>query len=198
MPTTSPTGLTGSTSASSVANSISVAPVPVTLTYALPKASSSPSHTIIAQTDKLRRPLYISSSNTLISITVTPLGGSPTTYGPTACTTSPCTISFSTTPGPNTLAFTLTDGSSNVLSTFSTQKIIQPSTLNTLGFTANPVVHSVILQLAATTENGGVPVNDLLTFNAQDVDGNTIVGNAPYVDSSGNKVTAVRWFSSLI
>jgi len=99
-----------------------------------------------------------------------------------------CTVSFSANPGPNTFVFTLTDSSNNVLSSFSTLNIIQPSTLNTLSFTSNPVVSSVSLQLASASENAGTPVNDLLTVNAKDADGNTIVGNAPYVDSNGNSL----------
>jgi hypothetical protein len=100
---------------------------------------------------------YIASSNTLIKITVTPLGGSPNTYGPSACTTASCTISFTTTPGPNTLEFILTDGSSNILSSFSTTNIIQPSTINTLSFTAT------------STRNAGTPANDVLTVSALSV-----------------------------
>jgi hypothetical protein len=123
---------------------------------------------------------YTSSSNTLISITIMPLGGSPTTYGPTACTTASCTISFSTTPGPTTLVFTLTDGSSNVLSTFSNQRIIQPSTLNTLNFTANSVVHAFTLQPASANTNAGRRV--ALCFKRRHTQLNTL----PAVVSSAN------------
>jgi len=162
----------------------STASVPVTLTYAL-----APSSPVVMQSAGHRRLQYISSSNALMSITVTPFGGSPTTYGPSACTTTTCTVSFTASPGPTTLAFSLTDSSSNVLSSFSAQEIIQPATLNTLNFTANPVVKSVTLQLANASINAGAPVNDLLTVNAQDAGGNTIIGNAPYIDSNGNPVT---------
>jgi len=132
---------------------------------------------------------YISTSNAYITIAVTPLGGSTTTSAATACTTTTCTVSFTATPGPNTLVFTLTDSSSNVLSTFTTTTIVQPATLNTLKFTANPVVNSVTLQLASSTTNAGTPANIILTVNAKDIDGNTIIGNANYVDVNGNPLS---------
>jgi streptogramin lyase len=168
----------------------SAKPVPVTLTYTLPTSGrAGPARALSMQSLARRRPLYISTLNTLISITVTPIGGTPTTYGPSTCTTAAaCTISFTTTPGPTTIAFTLTDGSGTVLSTFSTTTIVQPSTLNTLAFTANPVVSSVVLQLASTHVNAGTPANELLTVKAKDADGKTIIGNANYVDVNGNPV----------
>ena len=162
-------------------NATASGPVPVHLTYTLPNTAS-------LQGIAHRRLQYISTSNTFISITVTPLGGSGVTTPATVCNTVTCGVSFIANPGPNTLAFTLTDGT-NTLSSFSTMVIVQPSTLNTLKFTANPVVSSVTLQLASTTENAGTPINDVLTINAKDADSNTITGTSDYVDINGNPVT---------
>ena len=84
----------------------------------------------------------------------------------------------------------LVDGSNNVLSNFSTITIVQPGNLNTLNFTANPVVNSVVLQLSAPTTylgnpavNAGTAANVALTVDAEDADNNVIVGNGNYVDS---------------
>jgi streptogramin lyase len=124
-----------------------------------------------------------------MSITVTPIGGSPTTFGPSPCTTISCTVSFTTVPGITKITFTLTDNSANALSIFSTTISVPPSTFNTLNFTANPVVNSVALQLASATVNAGNPADDLLTLQARDIDGNIIIGNGKYLDANGNPVT---------
>lgn len=99
-----------------------------------------------------------------------------------------CSVTFTAVPGPVTIAFTLTDGSSNVLSKFSTTTIVQPSVINTLNFTANPVVNSVALALANPTLNAGTAANDALTVIAKDAANNTIVGPGNYVDVNGNPV----------
>lgn len=169
------------------------AAVSVHLHYVLPanlNAASRKARVLSSQQQGVQRSAqYISTSNTLISITVTPLGGTPTTLAATPCTPGACAVSFTALPGPNTLAFTLTDGIGKVLSSFSTVSIIQPATENTLNFTANPVVNSVVLQLASGAVNAGTPTNDALTVIAQDKDLNTIVGPARYVDINGNPVT---------
>lgn len=167
---------------SNVPSTTSMHPVPVRLTYLLPRSTESRAR---------RRPEYISSSNTLITITVTPIGGSSTPYGPWSCSPLPgtCTIIFTTTPGLTNIAFALTDnGSSHLLSSFSTTVFVQPSTINTFTFTANPVVSSVALIPANTTVKAGTPANQLLTLQATDADGKIIVGNANYVDVNGNPV----------
>jgi streptogramin lyase len=157
----------------------SPAAVGVTLAYKLP-GNKIP--------ESLRYSKYVGASNTQISITITPLGGVPTTYGPTACTPASCTVNFSTAPGITTLAFVLSDGV-NTLSKFSTTRFISPSTMNTLSFTANPVVDSVNLQLAGASVNAGSSTDVLLNVNALDKDGNIIAGAAPYVDANGNAVS---------
>jgi hypothetical protein len=186
-----PAGLAGGASTpsaqiSTAVNSTSTAPVPVSLTYRLPTAAAM---SLVSSRAKLGRQLeYISASNVTITIVVTPLGGNGTTYGPSACTTGSCVVSFTATPGVNSLAFQLKDGSNNVLSSFTTFQAVKPGGLNTLNFTAVPVVSSIALQLASTTETAGTAVDDLLTVNAQDPDGNTIVGNSNYVGINGNPI----------
>jgi streptogramin lyase len=160
--------------------------VPVTLNY---KLAGSTLTNNLRDTSAFNRHLqYISGSNTRITIVVTTEDGSPTTYGPTACTTTICTINFTTIPGVNAIEFTLTDNSNNILSNFRIRKLIQPVTLNTLNFTANPVVRSVAVQLASGTVNAGTATNDVLTVIAKDADGNTLVGNTSFVDQAGNPV----------
>lgn len=167
------------------------ASVPVLLRFEPPSVSASPAPAatpLVPRGVARRKPLYISSSNINITITVTPLGGAGTIFGPTGCTTGGCVVNFTALPGPNTIAFSLTDGSGNVLSSFSTIQVIQPNTLNTLNLTANPVVNSATLSLFASTINAGTPNSDVLTVNALDKDGNTIVGSANFVDVNGNPV----------
>jgi hypothetical protein len=172
-------------------SSTSETKVPVNLTYRLPTAnavtSPAPGTELVTKRVATRRPQYISASNTLLTIVVTPLGGNGTTFGPSACTTSSCAISFNANPGTNTLAFTLTDNSSNVLSTFTTLQVVQPGGLNTLNFTANPTAASVTLQLATASANAGTPLDDLITILVKDADGNTIVGSPTYLDANGNQ-----------
>jgi virginiamycin B lyase len=165
----------------------SAKPVSVTIKYILPTNRSEQAGFERTRLD--RKLQYVSASNSLIGITVTPLGGTPATYGPSACSSTACVVSFTTVPGPATLVFTLTDASSNVLSKLQTTTIIQPETINTLAFTANPVVNSVALQLASTNLNGGTSADDLLTVKALDADGNTIIGSSRYVDHNGDPVT---------
>lgn len=157
--------------------------VPVTIHYVLPAGVQSAATTQSSE----RRLQYISTSNVNITITVTPVGGGATVYGPTGCTSGSCTISFTANPGADVIAFSLTDGSANVLSRFTTTQIVQPNIENTFHLTANPVVNSVTLTLAAAPiPYGGTAVDIPLTVNALDKDGNTIVGAANYVDASGN------------
>jgi streptogramin lyase len=167
------------------ANTNSGVRVPVTVHYHLAQTP-----TITASGSSLmsvRRPEYISPSNTQIVIGVTPLGGSTTNYGPNACTTSSCTINFTALPGTVTLTFNLT-GAAGTLSTFSTMAVIQPRGLNTLNFTANPVVKTASVQLASTSVTAGSPADISLSVNALDAAGNIISGGSQYVDSSGNPV----------
>jgi streptogramin lyase len=174
-----------SATATPAAHAAAPSPVPVHLTYHLPPSLTTSAAATQALGERALK--YISPSNTLISIAVTPLNGSTTNYGPTACTTSSCAVSFTALPGANTLSFTLTDGSSNVLSKFSTITVVHPSGLNTLSFSANPIVSSVSLTLASATENAGTAADDLLTVNAKDADGNTILGSN-YTDANGSPV----------
>jgi streptogramin lyase len=162
-------------------------PVQVELRYVLPTAKVE--SIADKQTRGRRRVQYISTSNATLTILVTTLGGSGTSFGPTACTTASCTINFTANPGPNTFAFTLKDSGGNQLSNFTTVQIVQPNGTNTFAFTANPVVNSVVLQSASPTVNGGTVADDLLTLQALDADGNTIIGNANYIDLAGNPVT---------
>lgn len=162
-----------------VANVPDESPVAVEATYLLsaagPQAAAG-----------LRRPAYISTSNTSIAVTVTPVGGSTTSFGPSPCTSGSCPISFTAVPGPNVLKFSLTDGGGVLLSTFTTTQIIQPAAINSLSFTAKPVVNNVTLALTAASVNAGSPASDTLTVNARDADNNIIVGTANYTDASGN------------
>lgn len=161
-------------------------PVPVTLRYVIPAGIKNAASALGTQ-NAGRRLQYISTSNVNITITVTPVGGGPAVYGPAPCTTGSCTINFTANPGPNVIAFSLMDGAAHVLSQFTTTQIVQPAIANTFNLTANPVVNSVTLTLAAAPiPYGGTPVDIPLTVNALDRDGNTIVGSANYVDVNGN------------
>lgn len=129
-----------------------------------------------------------------MNVTVTPVGGAAS--GPFSGTCTPggggtsgtCTVAFTASPGANTFTGTLTAGG-NTIAAFSQVQIVQPSTINSINFTANPVVNSVTLSLAAASVNAGTAHDDVLTVNAIDKNGNTIAGSAPYVDINGNPVT---------
>lgn len=170
---------------------------------ASPAAPSTVSATIrfvlptVGQAGHIRTPLSatralqsISPSTASIKIVVTPLGGtSSTNTGP--CIVGSCTVSFSSTTGPNTIAFTLTDGAGgtgNVLGSYTTTIIIQPTPLTTYSFSANPVVDHVTLGLGAASVVAGTAAKVALTVNAFDIGNNLIVGNGPYVDVNGNQL----------
>lgn len=171
---------------SNTSNSDSQA-VQVNLLYILP--ASAPSSQVASQSSAQRDLKYIATTNQNITITVTPLGGAATVVGPTPCTNATCVVSFTALPGPTTLAFSLTDIGGVALSAFTTTSIIQPRTINTLKFTANPIVKTVVLSLANANPNGGTALNDLLTVNALDADTNIIVGKSNYIDANGNPVS---------
>lgn len=130
-----------------------------------------------------------------MTLNVTPVGGTTTGYAGT-CTavasglSGTCTVVFSAAPGPATFAGTLKE-SGNTVAVFSQLQIILPNTANAINFTANPVVASVSLQLAATTIDAGTAQDVALTVNAADANGNIIAGNAPYVDANGKPVAFV-------
>ena len=123
-----------------------------------------------------------------MAVSVTPIGASSPSYtsSNTPCTTTTCSLTFAATQGPSTITLTLTDGT-NTLSKYSSVIIVRPG-LNTFNFTANPVVSSVTLSLANPTPNAGTAYDDVLTLTALDADGKQIIGNANYVDASGNPV----------
>ncbi len=165
-------------------------PVPIVVTFRLPQATPAP--TSLIQSRMQRRLQYVSTANTQMAITVTPVGASSPSYSnPSAtCTTTNCSATFAATQGPSTITLALSDGT-NVLSSYTGVIIVRPG-LNKFNFTANPVVHSVSLSLATTATNGGTPYDDVLTVNALDADGNEIIGKANYVDVNGNMETGSR------
>ncbi len=127
-----------------------------------------------------------------ISLNVTPVGGATSNYtgsctANAAGTSGTCTVSFTALPGPTTFAGTLTE-STHTIARFSQISIVKAASANTMSFTANPVVNSVTLQLAASSVNAGTPSNTLLLVNALDANGKTIAGSTPYIDSAGKQV----------
>lgn len=181
---------------------VSKGAVPVHFAYLLPAttASQNPSPVLPAQSTALRRTLgtsnytgYTSPTAAItINLTVTPVGGAAAPYSGT-CTTAPsgtsgtCAITFTAAPGPTTFAGTLTE-SGSVIARFSQVEIIAPGSANAINFTANPVVSTISLSLAAASVNAGVPSQTALVVNAMDANGNIIAGNAPYTDSTGKPV----------
>jgi streptogramin lyase len=137
---------------------------------------------------------YTSTSAPIsISLNITPVGGSTSNYtgsciASSSGTAGTCTVTFTATPGATTIAGTLSE-SGNTIANFSNLSIIQPETTDSINFTANPVVNSVVLLLGSASVNGGTPINVPIIVNAMDANGNTIVGTSAYVDANGNPVT---------
>lgn len=172
-----------------VAGAVSMAsPVSVQVNYRLPEAVTASSRLRQAQGSAQRGLQYIATTNTQITVVVTPLGGSGTSTGPTGCLLASCTVNFTALPGPTVLAFTLTHGA-NVLSTFTTTQIVQPSAQNTFNLSANPVVNSVTLQLASPSLNAGLSANIILAVQARDADNNIITGAENYVDANNHPLS---------
>lgn len=84
--------------------------VPVMLHHLFPTEVTTSSIASRPLRNTTRNLQYTAPTNAHITIVVTPLGGSGTTYGPTPCASDSCAISFTAAPGPNTIAFTLTHG----------------------------------------------------------------------------------------
>jgi streptogramin lyase len=172
----------------------STTPVPVKMTYAFGTDTTS------AQGKSKRHSAanstytgYTSTAAPIsINLSVTPVGGGTSNYTGSCTSTSSgtsgtCTVTFTAAPGATTLAGTLTEAG-NTIANFSQVQIISPGGANSVDFTSNPVVDSVVLQLAASTVNAGTASDTLLTVKALDANGNTIAGNTGYVDSNGNPV----------
>lgn len=173
-----------------IVSAASTQSVPVTLQLALASPNGQAFRLNQSTSSaRARRIQAISPSNTSITINVTPLNGTPTTFGPFTCTPGSCTATFTATPGPSVLSFVYQDASSRLLAEFTQTAVIQPSIVNTLNYTANPVVSSIQLQLASPSVPAGTATNDLITVNALDASSNVIVGNANYVDVNGNPLT---------
>ena len=159
----------------------------VQASYALSSAQATS-----LQSARKRHLQYISTSNVSFSVVVTPLGSTASSPYTGSCTTASCTVSFTANPGPTTLAFTLTDaplGAGNQLASFTTFTLIQPVAISTMTFTANPIVNSVVVQLAPAAVPAGTAANVAVTVNAKDAAGKTIVGSSNYVDVNGNPLT---------
>lgn len=172
-------------------------PVPVTLKYLYANSQTNGPAALGLNIRKLMTSNYGGYTSTAAPISFTisvsdPVGSAPVAASG-SCTaaanglTGTCTATFSAAPGSASFSGTLTE-SGQTIATFSKISIIQPNAANAINFTANPVVNSVSLQLAAASVNAGTPSDTLLTLNAFDANGDVIAGNAPYVDSAGNPV----------
>jgi streptogramin lyase len=195
----------GATLEPSSARSRDIQPVSVKFTYTTPLGSHS---TTTAQTTASRDSLRTDQRSALsgaaytgytstaapisISLNITPFNGATTNYTGSCTpdslgTSGVCAVTFTATPGATTISGALSE-SGNAIATFSNVTIIQPGANNTINFTANPVVSSVALQLAASSINAGVAGDVTLLVNAKDANGNIISGSSPYRDASGNPV----------
>ncbi len=135
------------------------------------------------------RPAYISPSTQSVSITVTPSGGSVGTPVMVNCT-SVCSGTIAAPVGNDTFAVKLYSGQNaagNLLSTGSLAQTIVANQANSVNVTFNGVVASLAVSIPTITP--GTQGSAVVTVNAIDASGNTIVGPGRYVDANGNPLT---------
>ena len=146
-----------------------------------------------------RAPQYISPSTQSLTITIdtqTPIVTGVTPASPNCSGSGAalvCTVTIPVAPGTHTFAFTTFDGpdaGGNKLSTTTlTGQLIVADQVNTVPVTLSGIPASVVLTLAQLQPPFGSAATIPLTVAAKDVDGNTIIGAAPYVNAGGSPLT---------
>ncbi|GAC1304709.1 MAG: hypothetical protein NVSMB19_15720 [Vulcanimicrobiaceae bacterium] len=164
------------------------------------------------------RPQYVSVSTQSIAIAVN--GGAPTfaNLTPTSANcqvvsgTLTCTVNVPAPTGTDTFAVTTYDQQLNgsgavpaaaqALSTATMSATIAPNIANTVPITLDGIVAKVVLTLNPTSTIARTAANIPLTVNAQDADGNTIVGpgnfSAPITITDSDTSGATTLSSSTI
>lgn len=189
---------TDNSAAAAALQAVPSSPVSVAFTYLLPAtaSSSAPSqsrlHRSIETASNYTGYTSTSPAPVSINLAVTPVGGSTSNYTG-SCTPAAsgvsgiCSVTFAALPGPTTFQGGI-NAAGNTIASFSQIQIIAAGSVNSISFTAHPIVASITLQLASTVITAGTPQDVLLTVNAKDANGNIIAGKAPYVDANGNAV----------
>jgi sugar lactone lactonase YvrE len=135
-----------------------------------------------------RRPAFVSPSASSVAIAVN--GGTPTVadISPTSplCTTGSggrtCSVPFTAINGNDTIAFTLYDAANatgNVLGTGSSMATVAGAPFS-VTVAIGGTVAKVVLTAATSALVLGSSTTVPITINAQDSDGNTIIGSAPF------------------
>jgi hypothetical protein len=135
-----------------------------------------------------RRPAFVSPSASSVAIAVN--GGTPTladiSATSTLCTAAAggrsCDVPFTAINGSDTIAFTLYDGpnaTGNVLGTGSTTATVAGAPFS-ITVAVGGTVAKVVLSAASSALVLGTSSTVTIAINAEDSDGNTIVGSAPF------------------
>jgi hypothetical protein len=135
-----------------------------------------------------RRPAFVSPSAASVAIAVN--GGTPTVADisatSTLCTTASggrtCTVPFTATNGNDTIAFTLYDAANatgNELGTGSTTAAVAGAPFS-VTVAIGGVVAKLVVSAPSTALVAGTSSTVTIAINAEDSDGNTIVGSAPF------------------
>jgi virginiamycin B lyase len=165
--------------------------VAVSLTIRVPAVSAQPATTSVV------RPKYVSPSTESATVTVTPASGSPVT-AMANCTTQ-CTLTVDAPIGQDVFAVSLfnqPNGAGSALSKGSVTSTIVADKANSISLTFNGVPASVALSID-TQPVVHTPSTVHLTVNAEDINGNIIIGPGAYPtitltndDSTGTVVLA--------
>jgi hypothetical protein len=155
-------------------------------------------------TSRARTPRYVSAATKSLVISaggsaVTVANISPTSPGCTPAsgqTPLTCVVNADLTGGTVTVGFSAFDqpgGLGNKLSTASVNATITPGALNPIAVAMNGVVTHLSVDFNYPNGLGAVvdriPMTVAVLVNAQDADGNTIIGPGGFVDGQGNPVT---------
>ena len=145
-----------------------------------------------ANSSAKRRLAYVSAATQSATIAVTRSGSgasSPTTINCNTATLT-CSGTIVAPVGSDTFAahlYTGTNGNGNLLSTGSVTQTIVANQANNVNVTFNGVVASLAISIPTITP--GTQGSAVVTVNAMDASGNTIVGPGSYVDANGNPLT---------
>ena len=155
-------------------------------------------------TSRSRAPRYVSAATKSLVISaggsvVTVANISPTSPGCTPAsgqTPLTCVVNADLTGGTLTVGFSAFDqpgGLGNKLSTASVNATIVPGAVNPIAVAMNGVVTHLSVDFTYPNGLGAVvdriPMTVGVLVNAQDADGNTIIGPGGFVDGQGNPVT---------
>jgi len=140
----------------------------------------------------LRHRNYVSPGTTSVVIETSSAGYDNSSSTLNCSSGQTCTIDLTVTPGVVTFVVSLFDGingTGDLLSTGSTMQTISADTANVVSVTASGIVVSASIVASPSIEPAGTPTTILVSVNALDADGYTIVGGGQYLNTAQQPIS---------